>query len=358
MEWTVRRRIAAGHLFSLLLLMFVAGAGMYALREMSRTYTATRQSSTASLQELFRGQLAAQGAVINQLRYLSDADDVHIQRRDSLLGLASSGFARLRDSAADASTHEFWNQTLRELQRWRRASDRAVDARAAGFFERAGQIQSVEAAPIYDSYEERLELGSAAVLARGEYALAAADAAAARWELLLIIAAAAAVLIYVIESSLLHRAITGPLGRTATALASDSAEILEVTVQQTWAAQQAAQAAARAARRFENTAGTQAQTLRHVERVSELANRAADSRNGDREEIVRKLSEEAARVAKLTRHRMVEIREIEEAVEEANEAARHSAARTREIETAARKVNAQGLQLLRLIAPRRDGKTH
>jgi hypothetical protein len=356
MDWTVRRRIAVGYIFSFVLLGLLAAVGIVALDQTGEAYQETLRRERMQMQQGLRSDFEARGAVLNHLRYLADPNSAYIERRDSLLDLSVSTFSLLADSAGTAATRELWAGSLEALERWKRASDRAIDARAAGNIQRALQINGSTAAPAFDVHEELVHRATDSLMAGSNAAMLAAQREAARWMMWLAIAAGAALVISVVKSILLNRAVSQPLGRTATALASNSAEILEATIEQAWAAEQAAQAATRAARRFEDTSGTQVQTLKHVERMSDLSKQAAASANGGSERILHSLSDEAERIATLTRHRIAELHDIQEAVEEASRAAQHSAATTQQIESVARKMNAQGLALLRLVFERKDGK--
>lgn len=356
MIWTVRRRIATGYVFSFILLALVAVTGIYALDETATAYEGALEQERATLHEALRGSLEARGAAINHLRYLADPDEGFVVGRDSLLSSATERYEGLRAAAPDAETDRLWADALEALTRWRRASDRAIDARAAGQYERAVGIHNAEALPAYDRHEALVARASSGLLTDGVRAVERAQAEGARWELWLLLAAVAALVLSVLKSVWLDRAVTRPLDRTATSLAAHSAEILEATVQQTWAAERAAQAASRAARRFEDSSDTQAQTLKHVERLTKLTRDAAES-NGGREEILRRLREESDRVATLTRQRVSDVYDLQDAVAEAAEAARHSAATAQQIETVARRMNAQGIELLEGTSPRGDGRS-
>lgn len=356
MDWTVRRRIAVGYIFSFVLLGLVAVVGILALDRTNDAYQETLERERTQLERGLRSDFEARGAVLNHLRYLADPNSAYIERRDSLLDLSATTFNLLADSAGTAATRELWAGSIEALERWKRASDRAIDARAAGNVQRALQVNNSAAAPAFDVHEDLVDRATDSLMASSEATILATQREAARWMLWLAIAAAAVLIISVVKSVLLHRAVSRPLGRTATALASNSAEILEATIQQAWAAEQAAQAATRAARRFEDTSGTQVLALKHVERMSELSKQAAASANGGNDKVLHSLSDEAERIATLTRHRIAELRDIREAVEEASRAAQHSAATTQQIESVARKMNGQGLALLRLVFERKDGR--
>ncbi len=308
MRWTVPRRVAAGYLTSLLLVVLVGVLGVVAVDWTATTYRMA-VAYDQQAEEALHAAFDVHEAEINHLRYLTAARPEYLQRRDSVLAQARRRLSRLRDNAETPSTRAMWQESLVRLTHWEVASDSSIALMQIGFVVEATDVHDRLVVPARNAGSDVMRRARDAADAGADAAMAAGRRTEAQMRWLVVFGGALAVALGILNSLLLNRAVASPLSETATALAADAAAILEATAQQTWNADVAAHGTAQALNRLEK------------------------AMNGRRAE--------ASPAA---------LREVEAALEDVRRAAERNSRATRHLQHIARDLNRRGMQLLELVS--------
>lgn len=285
-NWTIGRRIAAGYAILLVLLVLVAGVGMYALATTRDTFGSALETERDDVQKGLAATKAFSDANREFRGFLFSGDEQFLSGLREHLEVARTGLADLRDRSEGTERSAHWNEVLQALESWAAAADRAVAAKQAGQEREAQRIFVAETLPRAQK-EDRLirssiqtEQDRADAVARS----ASSTASNAFWTVLVV--AALALLSGIAIASGLARSITRRLRETIATLASASNEILAATTQQAAGALQeetAVQETSATVDEVKQTvqvstekADTVAESVRRTAAISEEGRRAVD----------------------------------------------------------------------------------
>lgn len=349
MHWTVSRRIGLGYALTLILILVVAVVGVLALRNSSRAYRAALEQQRETLERVMAAELEARGAAIQHLRYLADPDEDYVAARDSLLALSTSKFRRLQDSAEDPELRAIWSESLESLANWEELSDEAIAAMRSGLQGRALRLHSSYVVPARDAYQRTVARGLEAVRAVTDSTVGAARAAEVRMGWLLVFGAVLAVGAAIANSLVLDRTISGPLEATATSLASSASEILEATAHQSWTANRVSAAARQSSSALQELSRIGDRHRQHATKIGALAGHRPGSGPDGGEAADDELSAELGVLEADVESQAERLQELQESIREVELAARANLKATEYLDLIARKLNRQGLSLLRLV---------
>jgi len=241
MKWTAGQRIWVGYAVILLLLVLVAGVGIYAL---SNTADAFKTALVQLETELVSSQEADRAfgyPNVDFLRFLATGDDEFLKRYESEMTNVRQMLVELGRASSTREMKAAWEEALSLVNAWDAKATKAMAAKKAGRMDEALRFRG-EAQPfrekliallnrLVDSARRNANEATQVALAKGSSASRAILAAAA-------LALASGVVI----AWTLTRSITAPLRDTAGTLASACSEILAATTQQAAGASEAATA--------------------------------------------------------------------------------------------------------------------
>src|SRR3989304_3908673 len=102
MKWTVGQRITVGYAVILVLLVVVAGVGLYALSRIADTLETVIHQREQGIEAVLEARGAVDRALVGFLRYRMVRDERFLRQRDSEITAARNAITRLRDTAATA----------------------------------------------------------------------------------------------------------------------------------------------------------------------------------------------------------------------------------------------------------------
>ena len=276
MNWTVSRRIQAGFLPALALVVVVALGGVYALREA----TSAARAAQAQTHHVLLPALAAHGeareATLAYLRFLLDGREEHELARDSAARAARERLQEVRDSARTRQGREIWQEAIVAFDLWDAAARESVAAARAGDHARALRLREERALPLRRSLRATIDRGVAQVTEVTDRAVARAGAASLRMQRLLLLGGTLGLVIGIAAAILLHRAVTRPLRDTTGVLATSAAEILAATTQQASSAAETSAAVVQTSTTVDEVAQTADQAAERARVVAASAERTAE----------------------------------------------------------------------------------
>jgi methyl-accepting chemotaxis protein len=232
MQWTVSQRIVLGYAVLLLLLVVVAGAGMYALASTSATFSTAMHDQGQRLGTALRQRGTVRFAHVEYLRFLLTGDRTLLKPRETAIIEARRAVAEVRDTGPTAEMRAGWGEILTLLDAFDKDSAASVAAKLAGRDAEADSIRAERVVPVADrmaAVSDRLvelEIAHADAVAR------ATAAGASRIFWVIVVVAGATMVAGVLIARASARSITIPLRTAIGTLASACAEILAATTQQ------------------------------------------------------------------------------------------------------------------------------
>ena len=230
MKGTVGQRTAVGYAVILVLLVVVAGVGMYALPRTTATFEGAVRQQEQSLEAL-RADERITAANVNFLRYLLIGDPRFVKTMEDRLSTSRQIMTALRDASTTPELKSGWEEALSLLTLQEEGYKAAVSAKAARREAEALRIHA-EVQPVRERLIVLVDRLVASDRARAKEATQSAVAAASRAFWVIVIVGGFALLSGVLISWGLTRSITGPLRLTIGTLASACSEILAATTQQ------------------------------------------------------------------------------------------------------------------------------
>jgi methyl-accepting chemotaxis protein len=276
MHWTVSRRIAAGFVVGLGLVVVVAVVGVVALRGAARAYRAALDVERRTLVPAVEGESEYRRANLDYLRFLLKPDEAYSRSRDSTLALSQRVFLQLRDSAMTNESRDIWAEVSAAVARWDEAARASMAAARAGRQAEALRIRDTIARPAQEEARLAARRGVERARERADGAVLAAEKAERRMEILLFFGGLLAVAVGAASAVLLNRAVSGPLRESTSVLASTAAEILAATTQQASGASETSAAVAETVTSVDEVAQTAEQAAQRAKAVADSAQRAAE----------------------------------------------------------------------------------
>jgi len=131
MHWTVSRRIAAGFVVGLGLVVVVAVVGVVALRGASGAYKDALDQERRTLVPALTAQAEFRRAILDYLGFLIQPNEAEARSRDSTLALSRALLEQLRDSAHTPESRAIWVEVLAAASEWDQASRASMAAARA-----------------------------------------------------------------------------------------------------------------------------------------------------------------------------------------------------------------------------------
>ena len=299
MKGTVGQRTAVGYAVILVLLVVVAGVGMYALGRIVDTFTAVIHQREQGIETALEARGDADRAVVSFLRYLRTPEEQFLKDKERQVAEAREGVTRLRDMSATPEAKKGWDEALSLLNAWEEASGAVIAATNARREAEALRILKERAIPVRDQLRSLIRRLIDAESTRTKEITASAVGAASRAFWVIVIVGGLALLSGVLIAWGLTRSITGPLRQTIGTLASACSEILAATTQQASGTAEeatAVQETSTTVDEVKQTAQVSAQKARAVtETVQKTAQVSQDGRRAV-EESVKGMQETKARM--------------------------------------------------------------
>jgi methyl-accepting chemotaxis protein len=276
MQWTVSRRIAAGFVVGLGLVVVVGAVGVLALRGASVAYRTALEQERRALVPALTVQAEFRRSILDYLGYLLLPDEALLRSRDSTLAESRTLLTELRDTAETSESRAIWDEALAAVATWDDASRASMAAARAGRTAEALRIRDARAAPAREVVRSVIERGIERSTARSDAALLDAQATASRMQVVLALGTLLALAVGALAAVFLNRAVTGPLQETTGVLASSAAEIMAATSQQASGANETSAAVTETVATVDEVARTAEQAVERAKAVSDSAQRAAE----------------------------------------------------------------------------------
>jgi len=276
MRWTVGRRIAAGFVLGLGLVVVVASVGVLALRTTRAGYERAARMDREVLVPGLESESDSRRGILDYLRFLLQPDEEYARSSDSTLALTENLLRQLREGAPVAEQRAAWDDALAAMTRMRDAQHASMAAARAGRQREALRIRDSAAVPARDALRAAIQRGNETAREQSEVTTGQARAAGDRMSVLLVVGAGLALAIGVIAAVWLNRAVSGPLRETTGVLASNAAEILAATTQQASGASESSAAVAETVTTVDEVAQTAEQAAQRARAVAESAQRAVE----------------------------------------------------------------------------------
>jgi len=274
MKWTVGQRIAVGFVVILVLLVVVAGVGMYALPRTTETFSGAVHQQEQSLEAL-RADERLTGANANFLRYLLTADPRFLKVMEERRSSGRQAITALRDASTTPESKGGWEEALSLLTLFEEGQNAAISAKAARREGEALRISAEQMEPVRERLTALVDRLVASDRARAKEATQSAVAAASRAFWVIVIVGGLALLSGVLIAWAMTRSIAGPLRQAIGTLASSASEILATTTQVTSGAAETATAVSETTTTVEEVKQTAQVSSQKAKYVSESAQKAA-----------------------------------------------------------------------------------
>lgn len=301
MNWTVSRRIIAGFALGAVLVIAIAGVGIWALGQTVSGYgdAVTAEREILALAVDARGSV--RNANISYLRVIVEGTPEHRVAFDSAAAAAHRLLARLRDDDA-VGERQLWSDALRLFGEWESAATDVMARWARGEEDAAIELRALRVQPLRIQLEQVVEQGMASARLSTDELIDRAEDTAAASERGILLGLLLALLVFIVTGYLLNRAVTGPLEDTSNVLASTAAEILATTTQQATGATESLAAVTQTAATVDQVVQTAEQSAERARAVAASAQHAAEvGRDGRRavETTVTAMSELGERVGSI-----------------------------------------------------------
>lgn len=275
MNWTISRRILAGSVASVLLVVLVVVFAISAFARARSVYIVEVVQSKDVIIEAVRAESDFRRANVDYLGALLNPNPGELTSRDSLIVVTRARLEGLRDEASTTDERALWVDALRRLDGWDRTSERALDLMAAG--DRDGAIElRATTARMRDELRDVIDQGVRTVVSRQESQIAAARDDIQRSQLYLLLGGLALVLLSGGTAWALNRSVTAPLRETTHVLASSASEILASSTQQASGARETSAAVTQTVATLQEVTQTAEQAAERSEEVAQAAEHAAD----------------------------------------------------------------------------------
>ena len=277
MYWTVSRRIVAGFLLILVLLIGLAAMGFVALRQTRSAFETALAQERNTLVAALNAESLSREANVAFLRYLLHNDPRWQQSHDSASAASRIAFEGLREGAQSAQLREVWSRALTLGEQWDEAARAAIGAHRGGDRAEALRIQETRGLPVRLQLRNVVDEALAMTEDETTAAVAAASATARRRASMLVTGAVVALLLGVISALLLNRAVSGPLHETTAVLASSAAQILSATTEQASGATQSMAAVTETMTTVDEVVRTAEEATHRAHEMADSARHAADT---------------------------------------------------------------------------------
>lgn len=297
MKGTVGQRTAVGYAVILVLLVVVAGVGMYALPRTTDTFEGAVRQQEQSLEAL-RADERLTAANVNFLRYLLIGDPRFVKTMEDRLSSSRQAMTTLRDASTTPELKSGWEEALSLLTLQEEGYKAAVSAKAARREAEALRIRA-EVQPVRERLIVLVDRLVASDRARAKEATQSAVAAASRAFWVIVIVGGFALLSGVLIAWGLTRSISGPLRQTIGTLASACSAILAATTQQASGTAEEATAVQETSTTVDEVKQTAQVAAQKARSVAEAAQKTAQvSQDGRRavEDSVKGMQETKARM--------------------------------------------------------------
>ncbi len=262
MDWTISRRIWAGFVGALTLVMVAAGGGVIAHSRISASYAAALASWTEQLAPDIDAQRLLAESWIQHLQFVMGDPSSPRGSRDSILALLREDLSRLEAAGQTDDARLQWNTDRRAIEAFEVAMDSAAQAYRSGSPGLGATIQREQAIPARLRADSLLDRAAAQARAVADADLTAAKAESVRSGRILRTTGVLLLLFGSLGAWLMVRSVVGPLGRASDVLASAAGNISSAV------AEQAAGAA--------ESASAVAETVASVDELSHSATDASD----------------------------------------------------------------------------------
>ena len=276
MTFTVGKRIALALAIELVLLGIVAGIGARSLGKTTVAYEAALNTRRSTVVPALRTESQLKEADINHLRTLLAYDARFERARDSLLAVAKTTIATMRDSVKTPEQQERWVATAGLAARWNDGLLAAAAASKAGDAAGVLRIRSTRTQPVGDSLYAQIATNVADAIRHSDEEAAIGQVTAQNARNTVVWSAIVAIVLGIGAAWLLSRSITRPLQETANVIASSSAEILSATTEQAAGTNESMAAVTETVATVDEVAQTATQSAQRARTVADAAQRAAE----------------------------------------------------------------------------------
>jgi methyl-accepting chemotaxis protein len=281
-KWTVSRRIIAGFTIGSVLVLAIAIAGIWAVRQTALGYSDALRTE----REVLFGAVEARGAVrnanISYLRVLLETPEEFLPEFEAYSVQGRGLLTRLRDTSS-GEVDRAWAETLAVFTDWDAAVRDVMALWQLGEEVAAREVRSTRVAPQRIRLEELFEVNMDAAQARTDERIGAAEQLGLDAERVITFGLLAALLGLLATGYLMNRAVSGPLQDTSNVLATTAAEILSTTTEQASGATESLAAVTQTAATVDQVVQTADQSAERARAVASSAQRAAEiGRDGRR----------------------------------------------------------------------------
>jgi len=318
MRWTVGQRIALGYAVILLLLIVVAGVGVYTLPRIADTFDKVAHVQAQRMSGVISQKVALSSALVGFLRYLLTGDEVFLKSYETGIADARRTLMELQATSPTAELKTGWGEVVRLLDGWEGKTKQAIAAKRTGRQDQAVRIVHDEVVPVADrrvALVNRLMDSERAHISEITQS-AVTNASRAFWTVLIVAGLALASGVTIAWS--LTRSITRPLRDAIGTLASSSTEIVAATTQQASGTAEEATAVQETSTTVDEVKQTAQVSSQKARAVSETAQKAAQiSQEGRRavEDTVKGAQEAKARMETIA-ERILQLSEQGQAIGE------------------------------------------
>lgn len=276
MKWTVSRRITVAFGISVALLLFNAAVGVFALRRSNAAYEGAVRQQQAVLIQALEARIKFQNANLGYLFYVLQPNEKWAADRLIAFDSARTVLAQLADSVSTSEARDTWRRASSLLGQWDGHSLSSMAAAQRGNLPEALRIRDTQVAPVRDDLRATMDRGMTLARDRTSMIVRDAEAEASQLIMLMVIASVLALVIGILTAYLLNRAVSQPLQKATSILASTAAEIVASTNQQAASATETSAAVTETVTTVDEVAQTAEHAAQRAKAVADLANRAAD----------------------------------------------------------------------------------
>ena len=179
MKWTVGQRVAVGYAVILLLLVVVAGVGLYALPRTTATFYGAVRQQEQSLEAL-RADERITAANANFLRYLLTGEPRFLRVMEERRSSGRQAMTALRDASTTPESKSGWEEAVSLLTLLEQGQSAAISAKEGRRHAEALRIGAERVEPVRDRLTALVDRLVASDQARAKESTQSAVAAASR----------------------------------------------------------------------------------------------------------------------------------------------------------------------------------
>ncbi len=282
MKWTVSNRILAGFTIAAVILLAIAIAGLWAVRQTASGYDDALRTERDVLLTAVDAHSAVLNANIAYLRVLLESAEEYMPEFEAFSAEARRLHTALRDTAA-AGDSRAWTDALAVFIEWEATVREVMAAWNSGDQERALETRRTRVTPLRVQLEELVERNMGLARASADRDIQSALQRGSDSGSLIMLGLLAALVGLIVTGYLLNRAVSAPLQDTSNVLATTATEILSTTTEQASGATESLAAVTQTAATVDQVVQTADQSAERARGVAAAAQQAAEiGRDGRR----------------------------------------------------------------------------